>query len=161
MQFIVTHVPMYNVGIVCLTIPINSPAALHVNFNLLQAINYIKLYDIDTVLMQHYSCMRVEVQLLLSLSTTTLEFKCHHFGVWVSLLASLSNITDMVIASCLYWSNLKNTYVCSNECSYSSLTSCLQHGTGHMRLHIPWASFTNCLSVKRKILKACMRDLAM
>ena len=32
---------MYNVGIICLTIPINPPAALHVNFNLLQAINYI------------------------------------------------------------------------------------------------------------------------
>ena len=28
-------------------------------------------------------------------------------GVQVSLLASLSNITDMVIASLLYWSNLK------------------------------------------------------
>ena len=66
-----------------------------------------KLYDIDTVLMQHHGCMRVEVQLLLSLSTTTLEFKCHHFGVRVSLLASLSNIINMVIASYLYWSNLK------------------------------------------------------
>ena len=67
-----------------------------------------KLYDIDA---QHHSCVRVEVQLLLSLSTTILEFKCHHFGVRVSLLASLSNSTDMVIASCLYRSNLKNTYV--------------------------------------------------
>ena len=57
-----------------------------------------KLYDIDTVLMQHHDCVRVEVQLLLSLSTTTLEFKCHHFGVRVSLLVSLSNITEMVIA---------------------------------------------------------------
>ena len=65
-----------------------------------------KLYDIDTVLMQHHSCVRVEVQLLLSLSTTTLEFRCHHSGVRVSLLVSLSNITDMVIASRLYWSNL-------------------------------------------------------
>ena len=70
-----------------------------------------ELYDIDTVLMQHHGCVRVEVQLLLNLSTTTLEFKCHHSGVRVSLLASLSNITDMVIASRLYWSNLTNAYV--------------------------------------------------
>ena len=46
MQFVVTHVPMYNVDIICLTIPINSPAALHVNFNLSQAINYIKNWAI-------------------------------------------------------------------------------------------------------------------
>ena len=70
-----------------------------------------KLYDIDTVLMQHHGCVQVEVQQLLSLSTTTLEFKCHHSGVRVSLFVSLSNITDMVIASHLHWSNLTNAYV--------------------------------------------------
>ena len=53
MQFVVTHVPMYNVGIICLTIPINSPAALHVNFN---AINYIIKYifiSLQYLVVQH------------------------------------------------------------------------------------------------------------
>ena len=42
MQFVLPHVPMYNGDIICLTIPINPPVALHVNFNLLHAINYIQ-----------------------------------------------------------------------------------------------------------------------
>ena len=52
MQFVLTHVLMYNIGIICITIPINPPAALHVNFNLLQAINYIQhLIIVDNVLL--------------------------------------------------------------------------------------------------------------
>ena len=67
MQFVLTHVPMYNGDIICLTIPINLPAALHVNFNLLQAINYIiyiythvTLESLDKFIGSLVSCTRSE-----------------------------------------------------------------------------------------------------
>ena len=81
-----------------------------------------QLSDIDTVLMQHHGCVRV--QLLLSLNTTTLEFKCHHFRVWVSLLASLSNIIDVVIASLLCWSNVTNVYVHASAYTLHQQATC-------------------------------------
>ena len=94
MQFIVTHVPMYNAGIVCLTTPINSPAALHVNFNLLQAINYI--VDMHSLVMSPCSCDLIVTLLVVKLiGAWFLDSKLSTWYVSIPILAA--EILDIAI----------------------------------------------------------------